>query len=71
MKLSTILYTLALVSFFGILILFITNDHKYSTVMVDLFVGLLAGGWIGGTFYAFGKCAEEDEASMSRIENRR
>lgn len=29
MKLSTILYTLALVSFFGILILFVTNDHKY------------------------------------------
>lgn len=70
MKRSTILYTLALVSFFGIIILFLSSDHRYSSVMVDLFCGVFIGTWAGGLFYTFGKCAEEDEAWMSRIKNR-
>lgn len=72
MKRSTILYTLAMVSFFGSIFLFLAGDHRYSSVMVDLFCGIFIGAWTGGLFFIFGLMAySEEQASEEREREQR
>lgn len=68
MKRSTVLYTVALVSFFGSIFLFLTGDHRYSSVMVDLFCGVFIGAWTGGMFFIFGLMSYSEEQAVEERE---
>lgn len=68
MKLSTVLYTFALVFFFGSIFLFLAGDHRYSSVMADLFCGVIIGTWYGGMLFILGLISYSKEQAAEERE---
>lgn len=71
MKKSEIYYSLAVVAWFAVVILFIThqNPRLPYTPFLNLFEGMFCGILPAGIFFALGMCAKYDEIERKRIKD--